>query len=205
MAERTCACGSSIHRYNKSGLCRPCNLRAINNDPEKNAKRLEAMRAVFAGPELRAKRSQANRERYKDPSARAKTGASVAAQLANCPVAKARHKAASTASLRKWHEKARETGYDYSGHTRKHWERFWAWCPPERRDEYASLRQSHGAAEAKRLILDDLARIESRRLAAMTPHERNLERIRNGAGITEKPVLRQADHAFTIGGVASYE
>ncbi len=84
----------------------------------------------------------------------------------------------------------------------KHEQRM-AWCPIDRRDEYLKLRRQNPAAEAKRIIMDDLAASERRRLAAMTPFERQMEKVRNGARLVEKFTPRMADHAFTLGGVAS--
>jgi len=79
------------------------------------------------------------------------------------------------------------------------------WCPPEYVDEYFRLNRKKGltAPEAKAVILKLAAAAERKRLAAMTPFERSMERIRMGAGITTKPDLRKADPAFTLGGIAS--
>ena len=58
------------------------------------------------------------------------------------------------------------------------------------------------AAEARRIIEDDLAAIERKRLASMTLLERQLERVRKGATVSVKPVMRRADPSYTLGGVA---
>jgi hypothetical protein len=80
-----------------------------------------------------------------------------------------------------------------------------AWCPEAYRPEYRRLVLSNlvRAPEAKRIILDQVARDETRRVAAMTPHERQLERVRNGAKLVEKPDLRTAAPGYTLGGVSS--
>ncbi|MBE7186369.1 MAG: hypothetical protein INR68_18410 [Methylobacterium mesophilicum] len=75
--------------------------------------------------------------------------------------------------------------------------------PDERWDEYSRLRRQHGAAEARRMILDDIAAQERARLAAMTPFERQLARVAAGAKLVEVKPLRRADPNFTLGGVSS--
>jgi len=82
-------------------------------------------------------------------------------------------------------------------------ERMLAWCPADRRDEYTKLREKIGAPEARRMMEADIALRESARLAAMTPFERQMERVKNGARVVDKPVFRKADHDFTLGGVAT--
>lgn len=77
-----------------------------------------------------------------------------------------------------------------------------AWCPADRRAELHKLCRRNGVAEGERIMREDLAAIERRRLAAMTPHERQMERVRNGAQLVDKFVPRRADPTFTLGGVA---
>ena len=67
-----------------------------------------------------------------------------------------------------------------------------AWCPPARLAEYTRLRRKHGADEARRQIE-----------ATLTPFERQLARVAAGARLVTKPIIIKADHAFTLGGVAS--
>jgi hypothetical protein len=77
-----------------------------------------------------------------------------------------------------------------------------AWCPLDRRDEFHKLSGVVGVKEAKRVILADLAALEKRRLAALTPLDRQLERVRNGARLVEVRPLPGREHAFTLGGVS---
>jgi hypothetical protein len=74
-------------------------------------------------------------------------------------------------------------------------------------EEYRALRKKIGAGEAKRLILADvaakIAATEARRVDALTPLQRQLERLHAGAALIERPSFRRADHAFTLGGIAS--
>lgn len=84
-------------------------------------------------------------------------------------------------------------------------ERQLAWCPKDRLDEYRCLMRTPGirAAEAKRIVLDDIAAKERARLAAMTPFERQLERLRQGARLEERVYLTTPEHEFTLGGVSA--
>ena len=75
-----------------------------------------------------------------------------------------------------------------------------AWCPAERRGEFAKLSRKLGVAEAMRVILEDIATQKRRRLAAMTPFERQMDALARGATLTTKPVMRKADHAFSLTG-----
>lgn len=78
-----------------------------------------------------------------------------------------------------------------------------AWCPVERRAEYERFRHACGAAEAKRMVLEEMAATEARRLASLTPLQRQIERVQAGASLVAKPSFARADHTFTLGGVAS--
>lgn len=78
----------------------------------------------------------------------------------------------------------------------EHNERKVAWCPQDRRDEYKRLVHSMGAAEAKRIILAD---IEAKKVE-LTPFERQMEALRNGARLIAKPVFRGKEYDFTLGG-----
>lgn len=66
-----------------------------------------------------------------------------------------------------------------------------AWCPDQRLEEYRKLQKAVGAAEARRMIEED-----------MTPFERQLARVRAGAAVVPKFSARRADHDFTLGGIA---
>ena len=58
-------------------------------------------------------------------------------------------------------------------------------------------------AERREIVLRAAADAERRRLAAMTPFERQLERVRNGAQLVVRPDTRPVGPAFTLGGIAS--
>lgn len=76
-----------------------------------------------------------------------------------------------------------------------------AWCPDDLRDEYRRLRKKGklSAAEAKRVILD----LDAYRNREMTPFERAMERVRQGAGIVTVRPIPRAEYQFTLGGVSS--
>lgn len=190
---RTCVdCGSPVSSQSK-GRCKPCSARHLNTCPEIIANRAAARAAYHARPEVKqanaarlakhaANLSDAERERRRE------RGRHIAATVLHTPENKA--KAADPAVRAKAGRKRTDTVL--------------AWCPPEYRDRYRHLKDSQllRAAEARRIIEDEIATDERRRLAAMTPHERQLERIRNGARIVEVQPLRRADPAITLGGVA---
>lgn len=81
-----------------------------------------------------------------------------------------------------------------------------AWCPKEWRSRYHSLRSRHGAAEAKRLVLSEINAKrceEMARLEAMSPFERQMEALKNGARLIAKPTYQRPDYDFTLGGIAT--
>lgn len=179
-----CTDPKPLGKRNKSGLCRPCLARRNFGGAEVKAKKAEGQRRYFSDP--------ANREAYR---------------------------ARSQANLKRWRatpegaRSVRQCAVDHLGLARRpeardrriHGIRAAAWegIPEDRWDECAKLSKTFGSAEARRMVLEDVAKVERERLAAMTPHERQLERVRNGARVVAKPVLRPADHAFTLGGVAT--
>lgn len=85
-----------------------------------------------------------------------------------------------------------------------------SWCPEEYWPLNAKLkRDGYRLADRKRMVAEEIAAVEARavqteraRIAALTPHERALERLANGARLVAKPDLRRAGPAMTLGGVA---
>ena len=91
---------------------------------------------VYADPAARAVMSKAKKRVLQDPEKRARV-ATAAAE-----------------NLRHWHA---TTDRDWHAWAVAKRARHWDWCPPDRREEYAQLRRSRlGAAEAKRIIQDDI-------------------------------------------------
>lgn len=178
-----CACGNPLGDRNKTGLCRSCRMKNLRTDPAYEARRAAAFRKALAtNPELKARhieRSRASLASWRNtPEGLAKIQANArkATVASNMPEARLRRAAACRQT---------RTG----------------WCPDDRRDDYLKMRRHVGAAEAKRMILADIVAAERKRLAGMTQHERNMERLRNGATLITKPDLRKASSAFTLAGV----
>lgn len=184
---RTCSnCSDSkpLGCRNKSGLCRPCLARRNFADPSVQARAREGQRRFFADPDNRAeyrRRSQAQLAVWRaSPEGRQQVRDRARANLvlASKPESQVRRVHAIRAAA-------------------------WRGIPESRWDEAAKLSKTFGSAEAKRMIMEDEAKLERDRLAAMTPFDRQLERVRNGARVVVKPVLRAPDHDFTLGGVAT--
>lgn len=180
-------CSKQIGERSKTGLCNPCFNRDRNADPEFMAARKAAIQRKFQDPAHREKMRKAMlrtvAKMNEDPAYRARLverGKHLAATALRSPQSLAK-----IASLRA------ENG-------RKRSETVMAWCPPKYRDEYRFLTVSKRmkAADARQLILDKMA-------AEMTPFERAMDRIRQGAGIVTVRPIRKADHPFTLGGVSS--
>ena len=85
-----------------------------------------------------------------------------------------------------------------------------AHVPAAYRPSYRDLvKRGSTAAEALALVTDQAAADQRRaeaaeraRIAALTPHERNLERVRNGARVMEKVAMPTREYATTLGGVS---
>lgn len=177
-----CACGNALRSRNRTGLCRSCRMKNLRADPAYEARRAEAFRRALAtNPELKARhveRSRASLAIWRNTPEgleKIRANARKATIASNEPAARAKRAQACSRT---------RTG----------------WCPDDRRDDYLKMRRDVGAAEAKRMILEDIAAVERKRLAAMTPHERAMDRVARGATLITKPVLRKADHAFTLAG-----
>ncbi|MGI4958203.1 MAG: hypothetical protein ACRYGI_11495 [Janthinobacterium lividum] len=75
------------------------------------------------------------------------------------------------------------------------------WCPPQYRKLNAALRhQNYLLAERKVMIGDLVVSEERRRIAALTPLERQLERVRNGATVSTKVPMGSRVHAMSLTG-----
>jgi hypothetical protein len=88
-----------------------------------------------------------------------------------------------------------------------------AWCPAEYRELNDTLyRKGVLLAERKQMIATEMLRdahrremaalaAERARRSAMSPFERQEERLRNGASVVTKFTPRRADPSYTLGGV----
>ncbi len=78
------------------------------------------------------------------------------------------------------------------------------WCPREYADYNRKLKgRGFSVEERKRIIAEEQARDEKRRLAAMTPFERQMERLAKGARLVDVVPMRRGDPVVTLGGVSA--
>lgn len=85
------------------------------------------------------------------------------------------------------------------------------WCPPEHRELNRHLRARGVLLPERKALIAEQVAIEERRaaaaeaarMAALSPLERQLAKVRAGARIVEVRPMRRADYAFTLGGVAT--
>jgi hypothetical protein len=115
------------------------------------------------------------------------------------PAKRAKLTAAASDNLRRWHA---NTDRDWSAHHRARSMRTVPWCPADRYDELLAMSKKVGRAEAERMMREDIEARERARWNAMTPFERQMERVAAGAQLIEVRPMRRADHDFTLGGVA---
>jgi hypothetical protein len=181
-AQLTCSrCPTPISGKGRTDMCSPCATRENRKNPEKEARRLARLRVVHATPEHRERkrvaRNRLEAERKDDPAWKAckrASGKRLRAAYDADPAAQAANQA-----------KRGLVGRKLSN-------RWLAWCPPERREEYQKFRAKVGAPEARRIIEE-----------TMTTFERQLARVRAGARVVDKIQLARTSPAFTLGGVAS--
>jgi hypothetical protein len=198
---RTCSdCPGTVGKYSKSGRCKACAMRVMHADPAYAARRDAATRKMNRTPEIRAKRSAALKARYADPAARKAMSEACLKRLAENPELAARRKELGAASFRAFHAAGT---YDWVAHHRARVDKRLAWCPADRRDEYKKLRDEYGAAEARRMVEQDIAASKRRAKAEPDTFERQLARIAAGAAVMAAPDFRTAGPACTLGGVAS--
>lgn len=174
-------CSGPISTQNRTGRCKRCSARHTATNPEYIAKRAAAFNARIANdPAFRAKRAREIHMRHmaarRDPVKSAKMLAATAEN---------RKYLLKPESRQKW-----LAGRAVAG--RRRHETVMAWCPPEYREEYRFIREKKRipAAEARQMIL-----------AKLSPFERQMQAVRNGAKVVAKPNLRRSDYDFTLGGV----
>ena len=193
MAPRTCSdCPAAISAKSK-GRCRPCSMKRINSDPVLTAKREAAIAVYGASPKGRAT-SAANMRRYNlnlspaERAARSERGKRTAREVLTRPDVMARSHGP---------EARRKAGLART-------ETVLGWCPPHLRDEYRRLlhKKHIPAAEARKMIETQIASDERARLAAMTPLDRQMEKLANGARLVTNVMPSRVAPDFTLGGVS---
>lgn len=167
-------CSAPISRGNKTGRCNPCALRHRNADPAFQARRIAAIRKAYREPVKRAaaaKRIYAHHQAARrDPAMREKL---------NRNIWVARERLSDPDVLAKMEGRRAQAG-------RNRTETCLAWCPADRRDEYRYLVRS------KRLPAADA---KARILASLTPFERQMQAVRNGAGLVSRVIPDWNAHA----------
>lgn len=179
-------CSGPVSRQSRTGRCKGCVTAYLNSDPEVHARRVGGIRKKWrTDPEYKARKVRAIHERHM----RARQNPEVAARL-NQNILNARYRLSEPEVIERYRAGVKRAGAERS-------RKAIAWCPPKYRDEYRSLTRSRQmkAPEAKAAILAKAA-------AEMTPFERQLEKVRNGAGIIEVRPIRRPDPTYTLGGVS---
>lgn len=190
MTARSCkSCSAPISKQSKTGNCRLCALAISNASPEFQDRRREAIIRRLQDPQERARAARQLYENHmaarQDPEVDQRLRANMLRIRLDWtdPEVRARFKAGTPARIQ------------------KRIETIFAWCPDDLRDEYRRLRKKSrlSAVEAKRIILE----LDAYRNREMTPFERQLERVRQGAGISIVQPIPRSEYQFTLGGVSS--
>lgn len=194
---RACSqCGEPITRQSKTGCCRLCCLKRINTDPAIAEKRRDQLAQVMQDEGYKARHlagaKRGGAKRAANPAQYARLqeiGRTYGRKnLENGQLPEARAKAG--AALRR--------------------QRL-SWCPVDLWPLNDELARKHiPLVERKAIIAEEIERraqkvaaAEHRRLAAMTPFERQMERVRNGAKLTTVPDTRPTGPAYSLVGNAT--
>lgn len=183
------SCGGPVSTQSKTGNCRVCALAVSNASADFQSRRRAGINRRFEDPEQRAVAARQLYENHmaarRDPEVDERLRENMRRNRWNpCdPEVRAKFLAGTPARIQ------------------KRIETIFAWCPADLRDEYRRLRSKGrmSAAEAKEIIL----RQDAWRNREMTPFERAMERVRQGAGISIVHPIRRPDPQFTLGGVSS--
>lgn len=187
-------CGKAITAKAKTGRCRVCKNHLLNSQPEFKAARAAGNRKKWDDPAFVEKMRAVCREIGKgngtDPVRRAKLveiGKNSVARL-HSPENRAKVRAKQDIIARKISERAM------------------AWCPVEYREtyRYLTIRKNFLAADARKIILEQVRKDQERELAKLTPFERQMRALERGGTLVEKvctkgtldrPSVYRADHA----------
>lgn len=183
-------CSSPISKQSKTGRCRKCALAVSNADPEFQRRRRTAIIRRFDDPLERARAARQLYENHMTAREDPEVDRRVRENMRRCRI-----------NMDDPEQRARFIA-GTPDRIRKRIETVFAWCPPDLRDEYRRLRKKGRlkAPEAKQMILD----MHACRTRELTPFERQLERIRQGAGIViVRPISRRVEPPYTLGGVSS--
>ncbi len=218
---RSCSkCSKPITKYARTGMCHGCGcadpeVRARKGKltEEQRQRRSEHAKKLSADPEIVARRAAAGRATHAKPEVKAR-------HRQACAESRARYLADPEA-----YEKLRAAGRK-AGASNFHWANTpeararaiqtirrsrLAWCPEEhwplnaqlKRAGYRLPERQAMIAEAIAAAAERAATAERARIAAMSPFDRQMERVKNGAKLVTKPDTTRAAHEFTLGGVAT--
>ncbi len=175
---KTCLdCAKPVANRNKSGRCKSCCPRHMNADPTFHAKRVAAVRAspklVPGSPARKLAAQKGTVTRMANPAY----------------VAWLREFVRTTVSRASLTPEA-QAKRDRKAAGRKLSETLLGWCPPEYREAYTLLVRSKGLkrAEAKPMILAQVAADKARYEANLSPFERQERALRNGAQLIANDV-----------------
>ena len=211
---RVCnTCPATISRKSRTGRCHSCacnhpdvRRRKGQLTPEQRARRAEHARSLSRDPAIVAKRAAAAKVTHTDPEVKARHRAACAKGAAS--------RMADPAKL----ERLREIGLTYgapnlaAANTPEARARaganirtaHLAWCPQDYWPMNATLKANgYRLAERKAMIAEEIARRERRRIAALSPFERQQERLAAGAKLITVQPLRRPEPTMTLGGVSS--
>jgi len=171
--ERFCRCGTKLGRHNKSGLCKPCICYRNHVDPELSVKRIEGTRRSNADPVLRAKRAELCKIACN----------SVKERERRSELGKRSH------SLTIHSQKAKEKAFSPESIALRSRARL---ATMARKREKATRLEA-----ARKAALDRAAELE-----AMSPFERQLQAVRNGASIVERRDYR-TEPSMSLTGIST--
>lgn len=165
---RECACGTPIRNENKTGNCKPCNMKVFNADPAAQAKRAESFRRKLREDPLELARRRAQcRQNVRNALARP--------EVREAWVARARK----VYDLMRTPEALEKKRVGHAAAMQRRAAKQLAWCPPEKRERYDYLVYTKRlrAAEARAIILAEI----KAELDAMSPFERQMRALERGA------------------------
>lgn len=212
MEPRTCACGTAISARSRTGRCGRCAARdpeviarKAKRTPEQRERMAASARAMTADPEIVAKRTARMIATMRDPAARQRHAEGCRSgkrrQLSNPAEARRMQEAGMALAAHNATAPDRNEVHARSKETLRR--RKLAWCL----EAYWPLNSELKARgikleDRKRMIADQVKADDRVRLAALSPFQRQMERVAAGAQLTTKFTPRRADHDFTLGGVS---
>jgi hypothetical protein len=171
---RRCSCSKRITNANRSGLCKSCLMRSLNADPALMKQRGETQSRILR----------------ENPYAYARKCATLARNRQCRSVESMRSAAVRLAVYRTPENEAKRVAALIEANKRRRH----AWLPEQYRADYFSMLKSRGfrAAEAKAIILAQVAADKVRAEASLSPFERQERALANGARLVandQKPSL----------------